>query len=68
MGFATEKTRVKPVFFDMVHSNNAARVRLWMRLKDGGRMNELIDTKMVRNQFVRNFQFYIASNAQLHQK
>eukprot|EP00406_Dinophysis_acuminata_P000073 CAMPEP_0179212006 /NCGR_PEP_ID=MMETSP0797-20121207/828_1 /TAXON_ID=47934 /ORGANISM="Dinophysis acuminata, Strain DAEP01" /LENGTH=314 /DNA_ID=CAMNT_0020917495 /DNA_START=17 /DNA_END=957 /DNA_ORIENTATION=- len=23
----------KPIFMDMVHSNNAARVRLWMRLK-----------------------------------
>ena len=23
----------RPVFFDMVHSNNAARVRLWLRLK-----------------------------------
>ena len=23
----------KPVFFDMIHSNNAARVRLWLVLK-----------------------------------
>lgn len=25
----------KPIFFDMKHSNNAARIRLWMALKDG---------------------------------
>ena len=24
----------KPVFYDMTHSNNAARVRLWLRLVD----------------------------------
>lgn len=23
----------KPVFFDMIHSNNAARIRIWLRLK-----------------------------------
>lgn len=34
----------KPVFFDMVHSNNAARVRLWIDLKN---MKDEIDVKMV---------------------
>jgi len=37
----------KPVFFDMVHSNNAARVRLWMALKKPGGMADAIDVKMV---------------------
>eukprot|EP00406_Dinophysis_acuminata_P038537 CAMPEP_0179357852 /NCGR_PEP_ID=MMETSP0797-20121207/78622_1 /TAXON_ID=47934 /ORGANISM="Dinophysis acuminata, Strain DAEP01" /LENGTH=195 /DNA_ID=CAMNT_0021073083 /DNA_START=10 /DNA_END=595 /DNA_ORIENTATION=- len=27
----------KPTFFDMKHSNNAARVRLWIMLKDGAK-------------------------------
>ena len=34
----------KPVFFDMVHSNNAARIRLWLRLKG---MEGEIETRMV---------------------
>jgi glutathione S-transferase len=34
----------KPVFFDMVHSNNAARVRLWIRLKG---MSDIIDDIMI---------------------
>ena len=25
----------KHVFYDMVHSNNAARIRLWLALKEG---------------------------------
>jgi len=44
-GFSTVP---KPVFFDMVHSNNAARVRLWMALKKPEGMSELIDTKVVQ--------------------
>ena len=40
--------RAKPVFFDMVHSNNAARVRLWMDLKRDLGMGGLIDTHMVQ--------------------
>eukprot|EP00931_Biecheleriopsis_adriatica_P001314 TRINITY_DN10163_c0_g1_i1.p1 TRINITY_DN10163_c0_g1~~TRINITY_DN10163_c0_g1_i1.p1 ORF type:complete len:287 (+),score=49.01 TRINITY_DN10163_c0_g1_i1:146-1006(+) len=35
----------RPIFFDMVHSNNAARIRLWMALKEG--VQEQIDTKMI---------------------
>ena len=35
---------VKPTFFDMIHSNNAARARLWIKLKGLG---FLIDTKMI---------------------
>jgi len=34
----------KPVFYDMVHSNNAARIRLWLRIKGLG---ETIETKMI---------------------
>mmetsp|Transcript_58846 Transcript_58846/g.137442 ORF Transcript_58846/g.137442 Transcript_58846/m.137442 type:complete len:276 (-) Transcript_58846:112-939(-) len=32
------------VFYDMVHSNNAARIRLWIQLK---RLSDKIDTKMI---------------------
>lgn len=38
----------KPVFFDMVHSNNAARVRLWMQLKKPGGMEEAIESRIVK--------------------
>ena len=41
------KPEAKPVFFDMLHSNNAARVRLWMALKRPGGMADTIDVKMV---------------------
>jgi hypothetical protein len=34
----------KATFFDMIHSNNAARIRLWMRLKG---LDELVDCKMI---------------------
>jgi len=37
----------RPIFFDMVHSNNAARVRLWMQLKKPGGMEEAIETRTV---------------------
>ena len=30
-------------FFDMIHSNNAARIRLWLKLT---RLDHLVDTKM----------------------
>ena len=42
-----QSTLAKPVFFDIVHSNNAARVRLWMQLKREGGMEELIETRVV---------------------
>ena len=38
-------TARKPLFFDMQHSNNAARIRLWIALK-GLKKNE-IDVKMI---------------------
>lgn len=38
----------KPIFFDMTHSNNAARVRLWMQLKRAGGMEELVETRTVK--------------------
>ena len=41
------KPEAKPMFFDMLHSNNAARVRLWMALKKPGGMADAIDVKMV---------------------
>ena len=41
------KSEAKPMFFDMLHSNNAARVRLWMALKKPGGMADAIDVKMV---------------------
>jgi glutathione S-transferase len=34
----------RPVFFDMVHSNNAARIRLWIRLKG---LEDIFDMKMI---------------------
>jgi len=34
----------KPIFFDMVHSNNAARIRLWIAEKGAG---DVIETKMI---------------------
>ena len=49
---ATSTTRrwmsAKPVFFDMVHSNNAARVRLWMQLKKPGGMEDVIESRVVQ--------------------
>jgi len=38
----------KPIFYDMLHSNNAARVRLWMDLKKPGGMSDVIETRMVQ--------------------
>jgi len=37
----------RPMFFDMKHSNNAARIRLWLRMDDNPHSGE-IDTTMVR--------------------
>lgn len=34
----------RPVFFDMVHSNNAARVRLWLHMKG---LSDKIETRMI---------------------
>lgn len=39
-----EEPEKKGLFFDMVHSNNAARVRMWLRLKG---LQHLIDSKMI---------------------
>ena len=39
-----QSTLAKPIFFDMLHSNNAARVRLWLQLKG---MTDTIETRMV---------------------
>ena len=38
----------KPIFYDMQHSNNAARIRLWMQLKRPGGMEDAIATKMIQ--------------------
>ena len=34
----------KAIFFDMIHSNNAARIRLWLRLKG---LENLIESRMI---------------------
>ncbi|CAB9505311.1 Maleylacetoacetate isomerase [Seminavis robusta] len=41
----TESTAKKCVFFDMKHSNSAARIRLWLALKGIG--NDRVETKMI---------------------
>lgn len=43
---STEKAQTphKCVFYDMKHSNNAARIRLWLRLKN---MEHVVETKML---------------------
>ena len=45
---AGDDDAARPVFFDMKHSNNAARIRLWMRMADGNSAKEGIDTKTVQ--------------------
>eukprot|EP00931_Biecheleriopsis_adriatica_P090863 TRINITY_DN64782_c0_g1_i1.p1 TRINITY_DN64782_c0_g1~~TRINITY_DN64782_c0_g1_i1.p1 ORF type:complete len:280 (-),score=57.47 TRINITY_DN64782_c0_g1_i1:107-946(-) len=35
----------KDIFFDMIHSNNAARIRLWAMLKEG--IDDIIESKML---------------------
>jgi glutathione S-transferase len=35
------------MFFDMLHSNNAARIRLWMKLKRPEGMDEFVETSMI---------------------
>jgi hypothetical protein len=37
-------TKKKCIFFDMQHSNNAARVRLWLRLKG---LYDMVDVKLL---------------------
>ena len=44
---STSTTTSKPIFFDMLHSNNAARIRLWMALKKPGGMSDLVETRMI---------------------
>ena len=34
----------KATFFDMIHSNNAARIRLWLRLS---KLDNLVDIKFI---------------------
>lgn len=46
-----------PMFFDMIHSNNAARVRLWMALKRPGGMGGLVKTTMVQYPDLQSEQF-----------
>mmetsp|Transcript_5730 Transcript_5730/g.11258 ORF Transcript_5730/g.11258 Transcript_5730/m.11258 type:complete len:604 (+) Transcript_5730:71-1882(+) len=50
-------TSSKPTFFDMVHSNNAARVRLWMQLKKPGGMEEVIESRIVRYPDLKTAEF-----------
>ena len=39
-------TATKPIFYDMRHSNNAARIRLWVELK--GDMRRKIDRRLMQ--------------------
>merc|ERR1711920_558488 len=41
---ALPKSKPKPILFDMVHSNNAARIRLWHRLKE---IDHLIEHRFI---------------------
>eukprot|EP00933_Yihiella_yeosuensis_P043799 TRINITY_DN38773_c0_g1_i1.p1 TRINITY_DN38773_c0_g1~~TRINITY_DN38773_c0_g1_i1.p1 ORF type:complete len:297 (-),score=58.88 TRINITY_DN38773_c0_g1_i1:129-1019(-) len=43
--FSSQAKPSKPIFFDMVHSNNAARIRLWLRLKEG--VGDAIERRVV---------------------
>eukprot|EP00420_Gonyaulax_spinifera_P034744 CAMPEP_0197880678 /NCGR_PEP_ID=MMETSP1439-20131203/8398_1 /TAXON_ID=66791 /ORGANISM="Gonyaulax spinifera, Strain CCMP409" /LENGTH=344 /DNA_ID=CAMNT_0043500241 /DNA_START=33 /DNA_END=1067 /DNA_ORIENTATION=+ len=43
-GAVSEGEKQKPIFFDMVHSNNAARIRIWMRLKG---LQDVIERRVV---------------------
>jgi glutathione S-transferase len=38
-----QKEEKKSIFFDMAHSNNAARIRLWLMIKEG--MGDLVETR-----------------------
>ena len=37
----------RPVFYDMTHSNNAARVRLWLRLVDPSLSQQEVDSTFI---------------------
>jgi len=50
----------KPVFYDMQHSNNAARIRLWLMLK-GGDVASKIDRRVIKYTDL-NTQEFIAVN------
>ncbi|KAJ1456019.1 hypothetical protein M885DRAFT_463553 [Pelagophyceae sp. CCMP2097] len=39
-------TKSKPVFFDMTHSNNAARIRLWLAMKSST-VSEMVERRVV---------------------
>lgn len=45
----------RPIFFDMKHSNNAARIRLWVALKEG--MNEKIESRMLTYPDLKELEF-----------
>jgi len=41
---SSQALSAKPIFFDMIHSNNAARIRIWVKKKG---LQESIETKLV---------------------
>jgi glutathione S-transferase len=45
LGTPSQQQEKKEIFFDMIHSNNAARVRIWLMLKEG--MESLVETRML---------------------
>ena len=44
-GASLRALSTRPIFFDMTHSNNAARIRLWLDLKEG--IREKVETRVV---------------------
>ena len=41
--------KYKPVFYDMKHSNNAAKIRLWMKLKDIDNLFQILVSRGYKN-------------------
>ena len=46
----------KPVFYDMTHSNNAARVRLWLRLVDPA-LSQQVDSTFITYDDLRSEEY-----------
>lgn len=53
----TKQKMKNMTFFNMKHSNNAARIRLWLNLKKDFKDSDLIDTKMIGYQDLGTFEF-----------
>ena len=55
-GFAYGGAVKKPVFYDMTHSNNAARVRLWLRLVDPA-LSQQVDSTFITYDDLRSEEY-----------